>query len=59
MQILTCFDTFVDELLKRSIDLAAKEFPWIKEYSDRSVTEIEMRTVSACCEFYEVLNVQG
>lgn len=35
-----------DELLKQSIDVAAKEFPWINEYADRSVTEIEMRMVS-------------
>ena len=34
-----------DELLKRTIDVAAKEFPWIENYRDRSVTEIEMRMV--------------
>jgi len=27
----------------RTIETAAKEFPWILEYKDRSVTEIEMR----------------
>jgi nephrocystin-3 len=34
-----------DELLKRTLDTAAKEFPWLNEYRDRSVTEIEMRMV--------------
>eukprot|EP01114_Cavostelium_apophysatum_P020769 TRINITY_DN704_c1_g1_i1.p1 TRINITY_DN704_c1_g1~~TRINITY_DN704_c1_g1_i1.p1 ORF type:complete len:1493 (-),score=434.68 TRINITY_DN704_c1_g1_i1:288-4766(-) len=34
-----------DELLKRSIDIAKKEFPWISDFKDRSVSEIEMRTV--------------
>jgi len=34
-----------DELLRKSIEMAAKEFPWITEYKDRSVTEIEMRMV--------------
>eukprot|EP01089_Gocevia_fonbrunei_P013362 TRINITY_DN3415_c0_g1_i1.p1 TRINITY_DN3415_c0_g1~~TRINITY_DN3415_c0_g1_i1.p1 ORF type:complete len:461 (+),score=71.39 TRINITY_DN3415_c0_g1_i1:20-1402(+) len=34
-----------DELLKRAIEVAEKEFPWISEYTNRSVTEIEMRMV--------------
>jgi hypothetical protein len=29
----------------RSLDMAAKEFPWIQQYRDRSLTEIEMRMV--------------
>jgi hypothetical protein len=34
-----------DELLRRSMDMASKEFPWLNELRDRSVTEIEMRMV--------------
>ena len=34
-----------DDLLKRSLEMAAKEFPWVNEFRDRSVTEIEMRMV--------------
>eukprot|EP01125_Pyxidicula_operculata_P008164 TRINITY_DN275_c3_g1_i1.p1 TRINITY_DN275_c3_g1~~TRINITY_DN275_c3_g1_i1.p1 ORF type:complete len:1833 (-),score=537.60 TRINITY_DN275_c3_g1_i1:60-5486(-) len=34
-----------DKLLTRAFEVAAKEFPWISEYSDRSVTEVEMRMV--------------
>jgi hypothetical protein len=34
-----------DELLRRSFDLAKKEFPWIADFKDRSVTELEMRMV--------------
>jgi len=37
--------TAQDELLLRTFGLAAKEFPWINQYKDRSVTEIEMRMV--------------
>jgi nephrocystin-3 len=33
------------ELLTQSFDLAAKEFPWINLYRDRSVTEVEMRMI--------------
>ena len=32
-----------DILLARSMDMAEKEFPWVNDYRDRSVTEIEMR----------------
>ncbi len=47
-----------DKLLERSFDMAAKEFPWIEELRDRSITEIEMRMVHArlltlkfvCCQ---------
>ena len=35
--------TAQDELLKRSFDLAAKEFSWIAEFADKSVTEVEMQ----------------
>uniref|UniRef100_A0A6B2KWC3 NACHT domain-containing protein n=1 Tax=Arcella intermedia TaxID=1963864 RepID=A0A6B2KWC3_9EUKA len=34
-----------DELLVRTFALAAKEFPWVNQYKDRSVTEVEMRMV--------------
>mmetsp|Transcript_24246 Transcript_24246/g.26929 ORF Transcript_24246/g.26929 Transcript_24246/m.26929 type:complete len:1179 (+) Transcript_24246:885-4421(+) len=34
-----------DELLKRSLDIAAKEFPWLQEYAQKSVTEIEMQAI--------------
>jgi tetratricopeptide (TPR) repeat protein len=34
-----------DELLKRSIEIASAEFPWVNQYKDKSVTEIEMRMV--------------
>jgi len=34
-----------DELLVRTFSVAAKEFPWINQYKDRSVTEIEMRMI--------------
>ncbi len=34
-----------DKLLERSFDMAAKEFPWIEELRDRSITEVEMRMV--------------
>lgn len=37
--------TTQDELLKRSFDIAGKEFPWIKDFNDRSVTELEMQMV--------------
>jgi len=37
--------TAQDELLLRTFTLASKEFPWVNQYKDRSVTEIEMRTV--------------
>ncbi|XP_077991343.1 TPR repeat-containing protein DDB_G0287407-like [Glandiceps talaboti] len=30
-----------DELLQRSFDVAATKYPWLKQYRDRSVTEIE------------------
>ncbi|KAH3742581.1 Tetratricopeptide repeat protein [Pelomyxa schiedti] len=36
-------DTSNNDLLSRSFDLAAREFPWINEFRDRSVTELEMR----------------
>jgi hypothetical protein len=34
-----------DDLLRKSIEMAAKEFNWINDYKDKSVTEIEMRMV--------------
>ncbi|KAH3766652.1 Tetratricopeptide repeat protein [Pelomyxa schiedti] len=34
-----------DDLLKRSFDVAAKEFPWVQQLVDRSVTELEWRMV--------------
>ena len=34
-----------NDLLKRSFDVAAQEFPWINSLRDKSVTEIEMRMV--------------
>jgi len=37
--------TTQDELLLRTFTLASKEFPWVNQYKDRSVTEIEMRMV--------------
>jgi len=37
--------TSQDELLLRTFTLASKEFPWVNQYKDRSVTEIEMRTL--------------
>lgn len=32
-----------DKLLTKALEAAAKEFPWVASYMDRSVTEIEMR----------------
>lgn len=32
-----------DELLKRTHDRAAQSFPWIRKFSNRSVTELEVR----------------
>eukprot|EP00727_Mastigamoeba_balamuthi_P008715 m51a1_g4466 hypothetical protein (1454) ;mRNA; f:212409-226250 len=43
--ITTEGDTSHNDLLARSFELAAKEFPWINDYRDRSVTELEMRMV--------------
>lgn len=37
--------TSQDELLLRTFTLAGKEFPWVNQYKDRSVTEIEMRMI--------------
>lgn len=34
-----------DVLLARSMDLAEKEFQWVSDYRDRSVTEVEMRMI--------------
>ena len=34
-----------DELLTKSIAAAAKEFPWVNAFADRSVTELELRAV--------------
>eukprot|EP00026_Physarum_polycephalum_P000414 Phypoly_transcript_00415.p1 GENE.Phypoly_transcript_00415~~Phypoly_transcript_00415.p1 ORF type:complete len:1535 (+),score=349.28 Phypoly_transcript_00415:114-4718(+) len=34
-----------DDLLKRSIEIASAEFPWINQLKDKSVTEIEMRMI--------------
>jgi len=34
-----------DKLISRALETASKEFPWISEFSDRSITEIEMRMV--------------
>lgn len=34
-----------DELLKRTMEIAAAKFPWVNQYKDRSVTEIEMRMI--------------
>lgn len=31
-----------NELLTRTFDVAASEFPWISKYKDRSITEVEM-----------------
>jgi hypothetical protein len=39
-------DTGNNDLLLRSFEMAAKEFPWVNKYKNRSVTEIEMRMVS-------------
>lgn len=36
-----------DKLIARALDTAAKDFPWINKFSDRSITEIEMRMVRA------------
>eukprot|EP01122_Echinamoeba_exundans_P012774 TRINITY_DN542_c0_g1_i4.p1 TRINITY_DN542_c0_g1~~TRINITY_DN542_c0_g1_i4.p1 ORF type:complete len:1450 (+),score=311.88 TRINITY_DN542_c0_g1_i4:280-4629(+) len=36
-------DHGVDELLKRTHDRAAESFPWIRKFSTRSVTELEIR----------------
>jgi len=33
------------EAFQRAFKLAAKEFPWISQYSDRSITELEMRDI--------------
>eukprot|EP01105_Mastigella_eilhardi_P027733 TRINITY_DN8715_c0_g2_i2.p1 TRINITY_DN8715_c0_g2~~TRINITY_DN8715_c0_g2_i2.p1 ORF type:complete len:1431 (-),score=368.63 TRINITY_DN8715_c0_g2_i2:61-4353(-) len=38
-------DNSHNDLLSRSMENAAREFPWVKDYKDRSVTELEMRTV--------------
>jgi len=37
--------TKADENFKRNIDFASKEYPWIKDFQDRSLTEIEMRMI--------------
>lgn len=37
--------TIHDELLKRSFDIARNDFPWIENFKDRSVTELEMRMI--------------
>jgi hypothetical protein len=36
-------DHGVDDLLKRTHDRAAESFPWIRKFSNRSVTELEVR----------------
>lgn len=35
-------DFIKDRLLEQSFESAASQFPWILDYKDRSVTEIEM-----------------
>jgi len=37
--------TSQDELLQRTFAIASNQFPWINNFKDRSVTEIEMRMV--------------
>jgi nephrocystin-3 len=32
-----------DDMLKKCLDRAAQNFPWIEKYRDRSVTELEIR----------------
>jgi len=34
-----------DKLLLKAFEVATKEFPWINDFTDRSVTEVEMRMV--------------
>lgn len=36
-------ETGVDDLLKRTHDRGAESFPWIRKFSNRSVTELEIR----------------
>jgi len=37
--------TTTDNVLQRSFQVAEKDFPWIADYKDKSVTEIEMRMI--------------
>eukprot|EP01105_Mastigella_eilhardi_P027734 TRINITY_DN8715_c0_g3_i1.p1 TRINITY_DN8715_c0_g3~~TRINITY_DN8715_c0_g3_i1.p1 ORF type:complete len:1056 (-),score=242.25 TRINITY_DN8715_c0_g3_i1:18-3134(-) len=43
--ITTEGDTSHNDLLTRSLEIAAREFPWVNEYRDRSVSELEMRMI--------------
>jgi len=33
----------LDRVLQKTVDIASQKFPWINQYSDRSVTELEIR----------------
>lgn len=46
--LLRCYEEIpLINCVSRSFDIASKEFSWINELRDRSVTELELRMVSA------------